>query len=123
ERWADLVLASLRRVTHDTAGEDLLTSRGISGGLGLRQDYGRGRTYRCCKRQSRNEPAHCLAHGHLQSLSRREEISNLRHGDLLKVLLGLAGHCCSQTCERPPTYPAARIFLHGSDCGRHRDIR
>src|SRR6267142_3011474 len=74
-------------MTHDTAGEDVLSSRGISGSLGLRQDCSCRRTNRRCERQSRNEPTHCLAHDHLPLLSRCEEINNLRHSYLLKVLL------------------------------------
>src|SRR5262249_45031689 len=86
ERWADLVLARLRRVTHDTAGEDLLSGRGISGGLGLRQDCGCRRTNCRCEGQCRNDATYCLAHDHLQWLSRCEKIGNLRHGYLVKLL-------------------------------------
>src|SRR5262249_2649278 len=68
--------------------EDLLSSRSISGSLGLRQDCRCRRANRRCERQSRNDATHRLVHDHLQSLSRCEEINNLRHGYLLKVLLG-----------------------------------
>src|SRR5262249_47397156 len=61
----------------------MLASRRI-GGRGFRRDCNRRPTDHRCQRQSRNDQVHSRSHDHLHSLSRREEIGNLRHGYLLE---------------------------------------
>src|SRR6476661_2170687 len=61
-------------MTHETAGEYVLSSCGISSRLGLRRDCCCRRNNRRCERQSMDDPTHCLAHDHLPLLSRCEEI-------------------------------------------------
>src|SRR5882672_10048608 len=83
-------------MTHETAGEDVLSSRGISGSLGLRQDCSCRRNNRRCERQSRNDPTHCLAHDHLPSLSRCEEIER---ANALQPVRGLEYFSMTQTVD------------------------
>src|SRR6267142_437232 len=83
-------------MTHETAGEDVLSSRGISGSLGLRQDCSCRRNNRRCERQSRNDPTHRLAHDHLPSLSRCEEIER---ANALQPVRGLEYFSMTQTVD------------------------